>query len=99
MNQKAREYILDQLKELHIRVEGIKIRYEFNDDLNTHLVEVLPLSLYEDNQEYILAEMEFEEEFRTEFPEEEILFVSADSLNQVENASFSFPYQVIDRSF
>lgn len=91
MNE-AKEYIIDQLNGLHTRFFDIKIRYEFNKGLNLHLIEVLPLSLYEDNQEYILAEMELEEEFHKLFPQEEILFVSTDSLNQVEDPDYRLGY-------
>lgn len=91
MNQ-ANNYIKEKLRGLHNRFFDMKIRYEFNEGLNIHLIEVLPLSLYEDNQEYILAEMELEEEFHSLFPQEEILFVSTDSLNQVENPDYRLGY-------
>lgn len=95
MNQKAKEYILDQLNDLYARFKGIKIRYEFNEDLDTHIIEVLPLKTYEENQNYVLAEMKIEEEFQSIF-EEEILFVSEDSLNQIEEPSFSLGYESKD---
>lgn len=91
MNQ-ANNYIKEKLRGLHNRFFDMKIRYEFNEGLNIHLIEVLPLSLYEGNQEYILAEMELEEEFHSLFPQEEILFVSTDSLNQVENPDYRLGY-------
>lgn len=93
MSQEAREYILDQLNDLYTRFEGIKIRYEFNVDLYVHIIEVLPLHIFEEKQDYILAEMKIEEEFQTLFEDEEILFVSEGSLNQIEEASFSLGYE------
>jgi len=96
MNQKAKEYLLDQLNDLYARFEGIKIRYEFNEDLYTHIIEILPLKTYEGNQDYVLAEMKIEEEFQSLFEEEEILFVSEDSLNQIKEPSFSLGYDSKD---
>lgn len=52
MNSRAIEYILDQLNDLFIRFDGIKIRYEYNEILYTDMIELLPWALYENNQEY-----------------------------------------------
>lgn len=52
MNSRAIEYILDQLNDLFIRFDGIKIRYEYNEILYTDMIELLSWALYENNQEY-----------------------------------------------
>lgn len=56
MKIKEQEYIIKQLNSLYEKFTAIQIRYEFNEGLNVHFVEVLPLEVY-DTQNYILEEM------------------------------------------
>lgn len=92
MNIKAQEYIVKELNRLSEKFMGIQIRYEFNVGLNTHFIEVLPLEVY-DTQNYILEEMRISEKFEEMFGDkEELLFISKDSLNSIENPTYTLGY-------
>ena len=62
----------------------VKINYEFNSLINTHIVEVLPLKSF-NSKKYIDLEILFEKKAEELFPEEEFVFVSSDSLTRVHN--------------
>lgn len=81
------DFIVDTLKELHVKFPNCHIKYEFDELINVHIVEVLPLSFYE-NEEYMEYESDLFESFSELFPSEELLFVSEDSLNRVTHPSF-----------
>lgn len=88
MNIKEQEYIIKQLNSLYEKFTAIQIRYEFSEGLNVHFVEVLPLEVY-DTQNYILEEMRISEKFEEIFGDkEELLFISEESLNKIENPTY-----------
>lgn len=84
MNIKAQEYIIKELNLLYEKFTSIQIRYEFNEGLNVHFVEVLPLEVY-DSKEFILEEIRIVENFENTFGyNQDILFISEESLNKIE---------------
>jgi hypothetical protein len=94
----SQEFIIQKLNELHFLFDTIKIRYEFRDYLNSHFIEILPLETFESNQDYISFEMQLECEFEEKFGlEEEILFISSESLNEIRNAQFSLGYDIQEK--
>lgn len=94
----SQEYIIQKLNEMHFLFNTIKIRYEYRDYLNTHFIEVLPFETFESNQDYISFEMQMESEFDEKFGlEEEILFISSDSLNEIRNTQFSLGYDIQEK--
>lgn len=93
---KSIDFIKNRLKELYKMFNYIKIRYNYNPNTNSHLVEIIPLSFFETNKEYIDAEIEFEEEFEMQFPEENIIFISENSLSEINNPIFELGYEVYD---
>ena len=91
----ADKFLKDKLVELFNNMEGIKIRYEYEDYMNLHLVEILPLEAFENNEELILKEIKIQDEFEKLFGnKEELLFISSDSLNQITNSDFSLGHEV-----
>lgn len=81
------DFIVKELEKSHKNFPNCNIKYEFDDLINVHIVEVSPLSFYE-NEEYMEYELDLVESFSEHFPFEELIFVSEDSLNRVVNASF-----------
>ena len=80
---KSKDYLLDHLNNLVTKFPGISISYQFLKDINTHLVEVSPLSEYNENLDYKNAEADICYEFDETYTEETLLFVSEDSINRV----------------
>jgi hypothetical protein len=90
---KVQDYIIDQLNYLYNSIDGIKIRYEYRDYIHTHIIEVLPINIFELNQKYISLEMEIQDQFEELYGEkEEILFISSESLNEIHDVHFCLGY-------
>ena len=91
---KSKEFLLGKLKELYDLFDGIKIRYEFDEHMNLHLIEVLSLDTFENDNIFIHEEIKIQDEFENLFGEtEEILFISSDSLNQIKSPVMKFGYE------
>ena len=86
---KSEEFVIGKLKGLKNKFPKIALRYEYRESLLTHLVEVLPFETFENNHHYLVAEMAIQDEFEAIYGgEEEILFISSDSLNEIRNENF-----------
>jgi hypothetical protein len=85
---KSKEYIKNKLQELKDTFFNISFRYQFEENTQTHIVEVLPLEYYDKNLNYIKAEARLIIDFEKTFDSESILFVSEDSLTKVVNPEF-----------
>lgn len=81
---KSVDFLSNSLEILHDKFSKCNIRYEFISNTNVHLIEVTPVDFY-NNDLYINEELLLEEEFETLYPNEEIVFISEDSLNKIEN--------------
>ena len=87
---KSKIYIKEELKKIYQSIDNIFIKYEFRRSISTHIVEITPLTIFESDKNYINLEIDLEENFQKLFPEEEIIFVSNDSLITVNNSEFEF---------
>ena len=92
---KAKEFIIDRLKQFAIIFDEIKIRYELRANTQSHLIEIIPLKIFEENNSYIKEEARLEDEFERLFPTENIIFISEDSLTEIKNAEFELGYDKI----
>ncbi len=80
----AKSFIVKRLKQLSDRFGKERFTYEYRSVSKTHVVEVLPLTFFQNNKEYLEEEYLLETAFNEKFPEEEILFISSDSLIQID---------------
>lgn len=81
----SKDYILIKLNSLILRFSYLKILYQFDIQINTHIVEIHPLSIFESLQEYKDLESEISFEFDQTYVSENLLFVSSNSLCKVVN--------------
>jgi hypothetical protein len=88
--EKSQEFLIGKLSRLITELPEVQVRYEQNEHTFTHVIEILPLSVFKNNPEYIKIERDLEKDFRENFPEEEILFISEDSLNEIEGKNVLF---------
>lgn len=89
MNTKEQEYIIKELNNLYRKFSTVQIRYEFDEGVNTHLIEITPLEVY-NSKEFILEEIKITENFENTFGyNQNILFISEESLNKIENPSYA----------
>jgi hypothetical protein len=87
---KSKKYIDDKLHELVEKFPEVTLQYEFDELNETHIVEVLPQSVYDKNNLYKEAEGDLTFEFDQMFFPEEIMFVSEDSLTRVKKPQKTF---------
>lgn len=90
---KSIEYLRNKLSALFSDISGIKIRYEFKVSTNTHIIEILPIAFFDSNDEYIKRELQIEEDFENHFPQENILFISKDSLSEIHKPNYTWGYE------
>ena len=86
------EFVKSKLFDLYHKAKGVKIRYEHKKNIYTHIIEVLPIELYRD-EEYMTLEIDLIDEFNKLFPKEEILFISENSLNKITQPLLKIGYE------
>jgi hypothetical protein len=89
----SKEFLSGRLSEIFNIVKSINIRYEFREADDTHLIEITPVSEFNDNDEYLEMERDLLFDFNDLFFPSTILFISEDSLNKVTSPDFSFMRQ------
>lgn len=82
--------IKNKINHFFNKIDGVKLNYEKNIYTGTHIIEVLPLDVF-NSDEYIKAEIEFMEDIEAQFKDEVFLFISSDSLTSIQN-----PIQIYD---
>lgn len=80
---KPSEFINKKIEYLKFKFKDIEIKYQYKITTNIHIIKISPLSLYENNIEYIMEEEDIENEFNKLYPSEELLFISEDSLTKI----------------
>jgi hypothetical protein len=89
---KSREFIEKNLQSLASKFDEAKIRYEYREDTHSHIIEVVPLNFYENNESYMEEEARIEDEFEELFPTENIVFISEESLTEIKKPDFELGY-------
>lgn len=92
---KSKEFLIEKLTEISSKFEDVKIRYEYRKNTNSHIVEVIPLAIFNNDKEYMVAEADLEDEFETLFPKEDIVFISEGSLTEIESPELLLGYESI----
>ncbi len=78
------ENIVDRLV---LALPTIKCRYEYKDYSDTHMIEVLPLSVY-DSEAFENAAEPLLMEFISQFMGESLCFISDESLSSIKNSMY-----------
>jgi hypothetical protein len=91
---KSIEFLETKLKELYAKFSDVKIRYEYRANTNSHLVEIIPFSFFDENEDYMTLEANIEDEFEASFPHENIVFISEGSLSEINCPDFKLGYEV-----
>lgn len=92
---KAKAFIEKKLEELFSKFEKIKIRYEYMANTGSHIVEIMPFSLFEEKKDYLVEEAKIEDEFETLYPMENIVFISEGSLTEINKPDLELGYDTI----
>ena len=81
----AIEFVKSKIDELVSRISYVNCRYEYDSISNTHLIEVIPNSVYKSDVDYQQAETSVIDEFINRFPYENVCFITDDSLVEIQN--------------
>lgn len=85
---KSQEYIKEHLRGIANKFPQISFSYEYDKIENLHIVQVTPIEQYVANSEYKDAEGDMTFEFDNLFFPESLVFVSEESLIQVDEPDF-----------
>lgn len=85
----AKEFLKNKLQVIFSKFDNIEIRYEYNKGTSVHVVEILPIDVFESHS-YMDEEVALESEFEQLYPNEEVLFISSESLTEIKNPEYSF---------
>lgn len=85
----AKDFLKTKLKTIFLELDDIEIAYEYRIATATHIVEVKPIELFYSDK-YVDMEISLDEEFRQKFPNEELLFITEDSLTELRNPDFVY---------
>ncbi|HTO15691.1 MAG TPA: hypothetical protein VLZ83_07960 [Edaphocola sp.] len=92
MNSKI--YLKNRLTELYNKFANLSIKYQYDSYTEKHIVEVLPFSEYDTNEDYLNFESELSFEFDNMFFPESVMFISEESLTKITNPEFILEKQI-----
>lgn len=84
----SKKFLINKLRELHNVFPHLSIKYKYDDYSEKHIVDIMPLTEYEDNSNYITYESNLSYEFDNAFFPQSVMFISADSLTKLTNPEF-----------
>jgi len=85
----SKDWIILKIKELVIAIPELKVRYENHTASNTHFIEVVPSSAFNNNDEFERLEEEITFEFIDKYPNQNICFLSENSIVGIETSDYS----------
>jgi hypothetical protein len=74
---KAKKFILNELNALIKQFDSVKLRYKYDEDTTTHVIEVTPKTTYDSN-DFISQTSEMWSRFFARFPHEGMCFIPDD---------------------
>lgn len=86
---KSIDFLKLEIDNLVMENPALRCRYEFDAHSCIHLIEVTPFSVYELDEKYIEFESKITFSFIDNFPNENICFISDDSLIKISNPSYT----------
>ncbi len=93
---KAKDFIVEKLRKLSKSFPEIRIRYEFRISTQSHIIEIIPLTIFDEDVVYLQEETDFENEFEKLFPTENIVFISEGSLTEIKDAELELGLNIIN---
>ncbi len=82
------EYIISELKQFILEFPKTRVRYEYDENSETHFVEVVPNEVYHLDSQYINWESEMFDRFTDLYPDQNICFISDDALVGLDKIDF-----------
>lgn len=92
--KEASAFLISGLRKIFLKLDNVEISYEFRDCSQTHIIEVKPNSIYKTCEKYITEEIELEDSFYENFPNETMLFITEDSLTKIKSPDLVLKYKL-----
>jgi hypothetical protein len=94
----ASNFIVSRLKQMATKINGINIKYAYDNVTRFHVVEISPESIRRGDDAYMEMEAALWYDFHNSYPEEDILICDPDDINNMEMViyevtSISQPYK------
>lgn len=86
----AIEFVISKIKQIASKFDEITILYENRISTKSHIVEILPIDIFESDSTFFELEDLVEKEFYEKFPEEDIVFVSEASISRVRKIDYIY---------
>ena len=78
------KFIKEELINLSNKLPYLEVQYEYRERNLTHIIEIKPICCFEKDSQYIDFEIDLKDRFSELFTNEDLLFISVDSLNKIE---------------
>lgn len=91
------DFLKTELEKVSKNFTNVQFKYEYNNIISTHIVEILPLDEYLHNDKLSETWIPLSIEFGQIFPNEEIAFISSDSILRINDPIFEF--NILNQNF
>jgi len=85
---KAKNYIVSEIKSFVQNFPQTRVRYEHDNVAHTHFIEIVPNNIYHWDNHYIQWESDFFDDFISQYPDENICFISDDAVVGLDKIDF-----------
>ena len=86
----AKDFISEQLQQLAASFPMVQIKYRYEKTAETHIVELTPVHSYYNDPSLENGWMAIAREFMERFPQEDLSFISSDSILRIDQPELSF---------
>lgn len=84
-----KEFIRARVQNIIASIPTLRASYEYLSDIDAHIIEIVPLQDFNQNEQYLTFEKDIYKEFASLYLPSTLLFVSEDSINRVENPEWT----------
>lgn len=88
MRMKPSDFIIESLQGISNTINGINIRYAYDEISDFHIIEISPESIRRGLEEYAKMESKLWSDFFELYPDEDILISEISSINNMSNILF-----------
>ncbi|MCD6201587.1 MAG: hypothetical protein J7K46_07255 [Bacteroidales bacterium] len=85
---KATDFVIRRLNELIDNFPKLKAKYEYDNSSKSHYIEILPAKEFKNNKDYAIYETKLIIDFISNFPYDEIVFITKNDLIDISNPIF-----------
>lgn len=85
------DYIISKLDSISSKINEIEFVYAYDEELDYHIIEVSPDSVYLNDLIFAQLEIDFKEEFKNLFPDDNLLISLKEDYHNMNNVRYTYP--------